>query len=65
MDDFEPVFTEFPTRENCMMKNAACSGKGCRKCGFYAGEDERRRDLPLVKLDNGLYGKRVGRRPED
>ena len=49
-------------RVNCMIqKYAACSGSNCAKCGFNKEEYERRKKLPLVKFDNGLYGKRVGR----
>lgn len=46
----------------CSLKieEAECTLKPCRTCGFSFPEMERRRKLPLVKLDNGLYGKRVG-----
>lgn len=51
----------------CMIKHAACFGHGCETCGFSYKEALRRKALPLVKLDNGLYGKKVGKRerPED
>ena len=54
-------------KSNCMLGKEKCSDGDCSKCGFSWKEDERRRKLPLVKLDNGLYGKRVGKRkrPED
>lgn len=39
-----------------------CPLKPCQGCGFSLAEIERRKALPLVKLDNGLYGKRVGKR---
>lgn len=69
MDELHPVtvFYGYRVRENCTMKDAQCNGQGCRDCGFSVGEIERRKKLPLVKLDTGLYGKRVGkrRRPED
>lgn len=53
-------------KSNCMLaKGAQCSGTDCDKCGFSWKEDERRKKLPLVKLDNGLYGKRVGKARRD
>ena len=33
----------------------------CAYCGFHALEARRRKRLPLVRLDNGLAGKYVGR----
>ena len=57
MDEMNPVSSK------CMiMKGAACNGKDCSTCGFSWKENERRKKLPLVELDNGLYGKRVGRK---
>lgn len=62
MDELNPfIVSGHPIRENCTMNNAQCNGRDCKDCGFSAGEMERRKKLPLVKLDNGLYGKRVGR----
>ena len=51
----------------CSLKieEAKCPLKPCRGCGFSFPEIERRRKLPLVKLDNGLYGKRVGKARRD
>jgi hypothetical protein len=53
----------------CSLKieEAKCTLKPCRGCGFSFPEIERRKALPLVKLDNGLYGKIVGQRktPEE
>lgn len=47
---------------NCMIgKNAVCNGSNCARCGFDWKEYERRKKLPLVKLDNGLYGKYDGK----
>ena len=42
-------------------KEDACTHGPCERCCWSYEEIERLRKLPLVKLDNGLYGKRVGR----
>lgn len=42
-----------------------CRLKPCKTCGFFPEEIERRNGLPLVELDNGLYGKRVGTKHPD
>ena len=69
MDELTPETTVYgyPVRQNCSMKDAQCNGRGCSECGFSTSEILRRKNLPLVKLDTGLYGKRVGKRkrPED
>ena len=33
----------------------------CRGCGFDYKEDLRRKKLPMTELENGLYGKKIGR----
>ncbi len=43
------------------IKESKCTRGPCDRCCWSYQEIERRRKLPLVKLDNGLYGKRVGR----
>lgn len=67
MDELDPVMTVYSHRENCTMKDAQCNGRECSTCGFSVAEVKRRKTLPLVKLDTGLYGKRIGKRsrPED
>lgn len=44
------------------LEERKCTLKPCLQCGFSYPEIERRKLLPMVKLDNGLYGKKVGRR---
>jgi len=55
--------------EKQVQKGCTCGGCGrsgwspadCRKCGFQAREAERRKKLPLVRLENGLIGLYVGK----
>lgn len=44
-----------------------CFGDNCETCGWSFKEIERRKELPLVPLRNGLRGKKVGTRsfPEE
>ena len=52
--------------EHCIHGGAACnSPESCNtKCGFNFKENERRKKLPLVKGEDGLWRKYVGERVE-
>ena len=53
------VSIEYP---NCLRGGCAdghVSKSNCQYCGFDVDEDERRKALPLVKGEDGLYRKNV------
>lgn len=46
---------------SCDKDESNCVHSPCEWCGWSYGEIQRRRELPLVRLPNGLLGKQVGR----
>ena len=51
----------------CVMggcKEAKTNQAGCRRCGFEIQEEKRRKALPLIRGEDGLFRKHVGSQPE-
>lgn len=57
---------QLDNRENCALGRvrADCLKANCATCGWYKPEIARRKELPLVKGEDGLWRKIIGKAPE-
>ena len=71
MVDFEQFEARMAERSRVIAANGCtlgdarsceCSGYRdvCRRCGWRAGEIERRKRLPMFRTDTGMWEKKVG-----